>query len=68
MRTENKITCFLLVFMVIGPASASVFEDASVERNFEDFLEITMNCRKIPGLTLSIVKGNTTSNFDCLSW
>ena len=47
------------VFSVVSPSWAEVFTP-EFESNLDSFVKAVMTCRHIPGLTLSVVKGNET--------
>lgn len=55
-RIYIQIGAMLLLQTYVG---CNVFSE-SEETNIINFVETTMECRKIPGLTLSVVKGTET--------
>jgi hypothetical protein len=54
MRDILKIVMFLCILK--QSYSENIFDEA-FEQDLEKFVEKTMECRHIPGLTLSVVKG-----------
>jgi len=45
------------IVFIVTLTSAAIFENSNMELDVEEFVEKTMECRHIPGMTISIVKG-----------
>ena len=45
------------IVLLVTLTSAAIFENSNIELDVEEFVEKTMDCRHIPGMTISIVKG-----------